>query len=556
MNFKTQTHIPPKLRNTGSYRAIAEVYGKGWERPKFENDLDIREILYGPPRVIRRREDFRPYQEFMVQKILELDSVLIGAEMGLGKTAACLAAFDELLTDKVVRKVLVIAPINVAENTWPEEMGVWDFARKRKHAIVTGDEIQRIASLKEDADFYFINRENVAWLVEFLTSKKKWFFDAIIYDEVSRLKSGRKRTKPTVRKDGTVSERKLSEFGSLTMIRNKVKKFVGLSGTPTPNGIIDLWGPMYMIDRGERLGRSKTKFLQRWFSHNRWTHDWTPHEHSRDDILDKCSDVFFSLKTKDYLKLPPLIARDHLVELPERARKLYETMERDMCLEEFDVEAVNRGVLANKLLQMANGSLYVDEGEAKHLHNAKLDALASIVTEAQGAPILCAYSFQFDIPQILKRFPKARLYEGPKDKRDWDRGKIPLLLTHPASVGHGMNFQHGGNISVWYGLTWSLELYLQFIARLWRSGQEADSVYLHRIVARNTVDFRLLDVLSSKDADMAKVMHAVRANVDVAHALQQVKDETGLHQGQLDKVFADVVRGHRRRADRRQLELL
>ena len=336
----------------------------------------------------------------------------------------------------------------------------------------------------------------------------------LVYDEARRLASGRKRTRPVQRKDGTLGLKRMSEFGTLARMRYKFKRVVLLSGTPTPEGVIDLWGPLYIIDKGQRLGTSKSAFLQRWFRKGYDGYTWEPFDHSERQIMRIIRPVFFSLKEADYLKLPPLITRDHHVELPQRAREQYDRFASEMVLEEFDLEAVNGGVLTNKLLQMANGSVYLDDKSAKRIHDAKLDVLESIMEENYGKSVLVAYSFQFDKEEIRKRFKYVRVFGDTKnDLRDWNAGKIRMLLTHPASAGHGMNFQFGGHTGVWYGLPWSLELYLQFRKRLHRSGQEAAAVVLHRILAKYTADDAVATALDFKGARQDRITDAVKVHL-------------------------------------------
>ena len=344
----------------------------------------------------------------------------------------------------------------------------------------------------------------------------------IVYDEASRLQAGRKRTKPRKRADGSRPVRRLTELGILERVRFKTKKIVELSGTPSPNGLISLWGPIYAIDGGKRLGTSITAYKRRWFREDRWTNKVEPFPHSRREILGALDDIFFSLRAEDYLDLPPMIEVDHKVDLTPKEMDGYRKFEREAALEVVGrwgepevIEAVNNGVLTGKLLQYANGALYREDGSAHSIHNHKLDVLDSIVEEAMGTPILVAYSFRFDREAILKRFPWARLYgSDSNDMRDWNEGKIRMLVTHPASAGHGLNFQKGSNIAVWYGLTWSLEFYLQFIKRLHRQGQKADRVFLHRILTRGTADIDVLRALIRKGATQDDITSAVKARLE------------------------------------------
>lgn len=477
------------------------------------HDLAALELIDGPPKRIFSFTDFRVYQKWMAKLILLLPAVFLAAEMGLGKTAAVLKAIRQLLDLGEVKKILIVAPIKVADYTWPEEIAKWAFARDLTFSVITGNEDERRIAVRQDVEIHIINRENLVWLQRYWG--RRWPYDMLVYDEASRLKQGNKRTKGNVREDGSKTGKRVSEFGILRKMRWSFKKVVLLSGTPAPNGLIDLWGPIFIIDLGKRLGTSKTKFLERWFKQNKYNYKIEPHDWSEDEIMEKIDDVFFSLKEEDYLTLPPRIDVDHWIDLPPKAMELYRRMERDMVLAEFDAEAVNNGVLTNKLLQIANGSVYDMAGKAHRIHDEKLDVLDSIMAEAAGRPVLLAYEFQFDADAIRKRFPYARFFgESKYDKRDWDDGKIKLLVTHPASAGHGLNLQFGGNIMVWYGLTWSLELYLQFIKRLHRSGQLADRVFLHRILARRTADEAMAGLLTVKGTTQDRITDAVKAHVE------------------------------------------
>jgi len=492
-------------------------------RPKLLFDTEARELLWGPPSKALTRDDMRSFQRWMAQLIIDNPAVYLGAEMGLGKTGAVLLALTVLLNAEIITNPLIVAPLNVAENTWPDEIATWGFARHLTYRVVTGTEAQRIAALQYPAQITIVNRENLVWLHEHLTSRG-FRYDMLIYDEARRLAGGSKRTKGNVRKDGTKSPNLLSEFGTLRKMRFRFKKVVELSGTPTPQGLVDLWGPIFLLDEGKRLGTSKTDFLNRWFVTNKYDYKVEPHAWSEAEIMERVGDVFFSLREEDYLTLPPLLVDDRKAYLPQAAMEKYRRLERDMVLAEHDIEAVNSGVLTGKLLQLANGSLYLDKdnpanvdakGASVRVHDAKLDVLESIMAEASGAPVLVAYSFKFDVEAIKRRFPKVRIFgEGPNDTKDWNAGKIGMMLTHPASAGHGMNFQHGGNIAVWYGLTWSLELYLQFIKRLHRQGQKQDRVILHRILAAGTMDEKLVEVLGIKGATQDRITNAVRVHAE------------------------------------------
>ena len=449
----------------------------------------------------------------MGTKAVDLPFVYLAAEMGLGKTGSSLWASTKWIDLGIAKKPLVVAPLYVAANTWPEEMAVWEFTRGLRYSVITGNEEQRLWAANRDADVYIINRENLRWLYRtFLGTKFDW--DALIYDEASRLKAGKKRTKPNERKDGTVSQSALSEFGTLAKMRHRFARLALLSGTPAPNGLEDLWGPLYIMDGGKRLGSSKKAFYDRWFNYNQWKRTYSPHPHAEREIMSRIRDVFFSLRSEDYIELPPLVVRDRIVDLGATAMAKYKRLEREMLLEEYDIEALTQGVLVNKLLQLCNGSLYREEEDPVRIHDAKLHALESIVEESGGKPLLVAYSYEFDKAAIQRKFRYARVFgESKNDLSDWNDGKIKMLLVHPASAGHGLNFQHGSNIAVWYGLNWSLELYQQFVKRLHRRGQKELRVFMYRILARNTADMRVVEVLDQKASKQDDIMDAVKARV-------------------------------------------
>jgi SNF2 family DNA or RNA helicase len=477
-------------------------------------DLEAIELMIGPPEVIRGIKDFRPYQTWMVDLIMRKKAVYLGVDMGMGKTTVCLLAIRRLLDAQRISKVLIVAPLEVAKNTWPGEIAVWRFSRSLRYSVIVGDAEQRKRALEKDVPIHIINRENLVWLYKTL-GPKRWDYDALIYDEASRLKQGRKRTQLKKKKGGKrPSGRNLSEFGVLSRMRYAFKKVVELSGTPSPNGLHDLWGPIYILDKGKRLGESKTAFEQRWFDVSPYDYSVTPLPHAEGEIMGAISDVFFSLRSEDYLDLPPLVISDVKVKLDQISMKRYRFFERECAFTDWDVEAVNRGVLTNKLLQMANGSVYETDKTEKEIHDLKIDALDRIVSEANGKPMLVAYSFKFDLRRLRKKYPRARVYgEGDNDLRDWNAGKIQMLLVHPMSAGHGLNFQHGGNIAVWFGLTWSLELYRQFVKRLHRSGQKAERVFMYRIIAENTVDEDVLSVLDDKGATQDRITERVRVRL-------------------------------------------
>lgn len=413
-----------------------------------------------------------------------------------------------------VNKALVIAPIRVAEDTWLRESLKWDHLEGLRISKVLGTAQQRIKALETPADVYVINRENVTWLVEHLGSR--WDFDMVILDELSSFKNaGAKR------------------FKSLRKVIKRASYVVGLTGTPAPNGYIDLWPQIYLIDGGQRLGKTLTEFRRRFFHPGRGkghvVYEWLINTGAKEEIDRLLSDICLSMSKEDWLEMPDLIFNDVIVKMDSKARKLYDEFEKEkvlpllegMVIEEVEdadnfVAGTTAAALNNKLLQMANGSVYDDEGGVFHIHDAKLDALEEIVESNPGQPLLVFYAYKHDLERIKTRFADAvTLNEG--DTQDiisrWNAGKIPMLLCHPASAGHGLNLQEGGHIAVWFGLTWNLELYQQANARLHRQGQE-HSVIIHHIVCENTQDERVIRALQQKDVTQRSLLDALKHYLD------------------------------------------
>lgn len=481
---------------------------------------------------MRQLDDLRDYQRDLADRLFadfgKKPGALLAVEMALGKTATTATVARWLLDCFLVRKVLVIAPLRVAQKTWPDEFGEWEHLAPlhwKSLCGTIGQKVtpkQRTAWLREFLDdpkseIAIINRENVVWLYNTLQEWGiEWPFDCIIYDESSRLKEGKKRT-------GT---KNLSEFGALVKARKHVDYLLELTGTPAPKGVIDLWGQISLIDFGERLGTTKSAFLQRWFDsfqigQNFAARKYVPKPHAEREILDRIADLTYSLKAKDYVKLPPVMTIPDLppvwVDLSPKEMKTYRRFARELALEEHDIQAENQGVLAFKLLQYANGAVYRQDPnddtlprEVVEIHDRKLAALESVIEGIGGENLLVAYSFKFDLAKIKKRFKFAREATEPGALDAWNRGEVPLLLAHPASIGHGMNLQFGGHHCAWYGVTASLELYQQFNARLPRPGQEAEKVFIHHILARGTFDERILGVLEQRDATQERITEAVK----------------------------------------------
>jgi len=443
------------------------------------------------------------YQKIAIEKTINLPAVGLFLEMGLGKTVSTLTAIQELLYDYFeVSKVLVIAPLRVAQSTWSGEIEKWDHLQGLRLAKVLGSEKQRIGALHHPADIYIINRENTEWLVDYYG--RKWPFDMVIIDELSSFKNPRSK-----------------RFRALRKVRPLIKRIVGLTGTPAPNGLMDLWSQIYLLDQGERLGKTLTGYRNRYFDPGRRNQnivfEWIPKPFAEEAIYEKISDICVSMKAEDWLQLPGRIDNVLEIELPEKAKSQYKQLEKDLILPlvDSDVTAANAAVLANKLLQMANGAIYDEFGEAKEIHSAKLDALEEVVEAANGKPVMVAYAYKHDLGRIRKRLKKynPRTLDSDQDVQDWNAGKIQVLLLHPASGGHGLNLQTGGNIIVWFGLTWSLEYYQQTRARLYRQGQ-TERVIIHHIVAKGTMDENVLKVLTGKAATQNDLMEAVKARIE------------------------------------------
>ena len=449
---------------------------------------------------------FKPhsYQEYAIDKIIELPAVGLFMDMGMGKTVSTLTAVLELLFDYFeVSKVLVIAPLRVADTTWTDEIDKWEHLGELKVAKVLGSKEDRSKALSKQADIYVINRENVSWLVE--RYKERWPFDMIVVDELSSFKSPKSK-----------------RFKDLKKVLPYIKRIVGLTGTPAPNSLLYLWPQLYLLDRGERLGKTLTSYREKYFlpdkrnQHIVYTYKLRPF--ADQEIHKKISDICISLSAKDYLDLPERIDNIIKVKLEDRIIKQYKEFEKQKLLElkDTDITAATAGVVVGKLLQMANGQIYDDEGQVHMIHDAKLEALSEIIENVNGQPVLVFYNFKHDYDSLIRRFKKLepKTLQTGQDIKDWNEGKTKILLAHPASVGHGLNLQAGGNIIIWYGLTWSLELYQQANARLYRQGQK-NSVIIHHLVAEGTVDEHVMEVLQTKDKGQSTLLEAVKAKVQV-----------------------------------------
>ncbi|HEM3030219.1 DEAD/DEAH box helicase [Streptococcus suis] len=427
-------------------------------------------------------------------------------DMGMGKTATTLSAVNELMFDRFeVTMVLVIAPLRVANTVWSDEIEQWSELRHLRYSKIVGTPKQRKVALQRDADIYIVNRENLPWLVEQCSPYFKW--DMVVIDELSSFKSWQSK-----------------RFKAFMAMRPYMKRIVGLTGTPSSNGLMDLFAEFKVIDGGERLGRFIGEFRSRYFEEGRRNgnivYEYIPMDYAECQIQDKISDITISMKALDYLDMPELISTKKLVRMSEKEKEKYSQFKKEYVLSELDgleVTAANAASLTNKLVQLSNGAVYSDDHKVVSLHEQKLDALEDILESANGEPVLVAYWFKHDLARIMGRLEKlkvkSRVLKTEEDIREWNKGNVPVGLLHPAGAGHGLNLQKGGHHLVWFGLTWSLELYQQTNARLWRQGQEAETVVIQHIVTEGTIDEEILKALENKDAQQERLIEAVKAQV-------------------------------------------
>lgn len=439
------------------------------------------------------------YQTFAADFILEHPVSAILLDMGLGKSVIALTAiFDLTLDSFLIRKVLVIAPLRVARDTWSAEIEKWDHLRGLTYTVAVGNEHERKAALMQRAQVYIINRENVEWLVS--KSGLPFNYDMVVVDELSSFKSHQAK-----------------RFKYLLKVRPGVKRIVGLTGTPSSNGLMDLWAEFRLLDLGQRLGRFIGQYRSAFFEPDKRNaqviFSYKPKPGAEAAIYRQISDITISMKGSDYLTLPDLVFNEVPVRMSESEMRKYRTMKEDMVLslKGKEIDAVNAAALSGKLLQMANGAVYDDDHGVAYLHDRKLDALEDLIEAANGKPVLIAYWYKHDLERIQKRFPSEKLDTAESITR-WNNGEIPVAVIHPASAGHGLNLQAGGSTLIWFGLTWSLELYLQTNARLWRQGQK-DTVVIHHIAAKGTIDEQVMKALRTKDKTQSALIDAVKANL-------------------------------------------
>ena len=451
--------------------------------------------------------EFKPhdYQKYAIEFIESHPIAAVILQMGLGKTVCTLTAIEHLIYDTFeVSKVLIVAPLRVAKVTWSDEIDKWDHLSHLTYSVAVGSEKERLSALKKKADLYMINRENLQWLIE--KSGLPFDYDMVVLDELSSFKSWQSK-----------------RFRAFMKVRPKVQRVVGLTGTPSSNGLMDLFAEFKCLDMGERLGRFITQYRNAFFIPDRMNgqvvYSYKPRPFAEEEIYRRIGDITISMKALDHLKMPELIENRYPVYMDDGEKQQYESMKKDLILPYLENEAItaaNAAALSGKLCQMANGAVYSDEGSVVHIHDRKLDALEDIIEAAQG-PILLCYWFKHDLERITKKLDELKVeyarISSDGSIRMWNEGKFQVGLIHPASAGHGLNLQAGGNHIVWFGLTWSLELLEQTNARLWRQGQRAETVVVQYLVTAGTIEERILDAISKKEKDQNALIDAVKAEL-------------------------------------------
>ena len=447
------------------------------------------------------------YQTFAADFIEAHPITAVFLDMGLGKTSITLTALNDLLFDSFeVSRILVVAPLRVARDTWGAEIEKWDHLHGLIYSVAVGNESERLAALKSKADIYIINRENVQWLV--LESGIPFDYDMVVVDELSSFKNHQAK-----------------RFRALMKVRPGVKRIVGLTGTPSGNGLMDLFAEFKLLDMGQRLGRFIGQYRNAYFQPDKRNgqviFSYKPLPGAEEQIYSKISDITISMRATDHLKMPELVTSEYEVRLSDTEWERYEELKKDLVLRlpDGDVTAANAASLSGKLSQMANGAVYSDSETVIRIHDRKLDALEDIIEAANGKPLLVAYWYRHDLERITERLhnlkvPASRL-DTDESIRRWNAGEIPVALIHPASAGHGLNLQSGGSTLMWFGLTWSLELYQQTVARLWRQGQTAETVVVQHIIAEGTIDERIMQALSEKDTTQSALIDAVKADLEI-----------------------------------------
>ena len=445
------------------------------------------------------------YQKYAIDYIETHPFAAVLLDMGLGKTSITLTAIGDLLFDSFeVHRVLVIAPLRVARDTWSAELQKWDHLHSLNYSVVVGSEPERKAALMRKADIYIINRENVQWLIE--KSGMPFHFDMVVIDALSSFKNHQSK-----------------RFKALMQMRPRIKRVVGLTGTPASNGLMDLWAEFKVIDLGKRLGRFITHYRQEYFvpdaMNGQIVYSYRPKPGAEQDIYLKISDITISMKSTDHLTMPKLISSEYRVYLNQGERDAYAEMKKQFILDlpDGEISAANAAALSGKLSQMANGAIYDDAGNTVLIHDRKLDALEDIIEAANGKPLLVAYWFKHDLERIQERLRKLNVsyqeIQSSDSIRNWNARRLQVGLLHPAAAGHGLNLQAGGSHLIWFGLTWSLELYQQTNARLWRQGQQSETVVIQHLITKGTIDERILKALTQKEQTQTALMQAVKAEL-------------------------------------------
>ncbi|MCI8940279.1 MAG: DEAD/DEAH box helicase [Dorea sp.] len=459
---------------------------------------------------------FKPhdYQRYCIQRLISEPVLGLFLDMGLGKTVITLTAVNDLRYNRFqISKVLVIAPKKVAEDTWSREAGKWDHLKLLRIVPVLGSQAKRVRAINSPGDVFVLSRDNVQWLVDYY--RNGWPFDMVVIDELSSFKNHRAK-----------------RFKKLNMVRSHISRIVGLTGTPAPNGLIDLWAQIYLLDQGKRLGRTITRYREDYFtpaSRNRDTiFAYEPLPDADRAIQEQIQDICISLSAKDYLDLPERIDNIRYVKLDAKARKAYDEMEKELLLEVDgeEIDAASAAVLSNKLLQICNGAVYSSDKQAVEIHDNKIEAFRELIEASQGKPVLVFYNFQHDKERIMKCLAKSRLRVGELKSRDmigrWNRKELDILLAHPASAAYGLNLQAGGSTIVWFGLNWSLELYQQANARLHRQGQE-ENVVIHHLVVEDSRDQDVMEALADKGATQDKLLQSLKARIRKIREKEQGK---------------------------------
>ncbi|WP_018694522.1 DEAD/DEAH box helicase [Algicola sagamiensis] len=442
------------------------------------------------------RDMLHPYQHRSVDFIKHTPFCALWVDMGLGKTVSTLTAIADFIADFEVSRVLIIAPLRVAQHTWPSEIHNWKHTQHLSFEVISGTPQARMEKLYRDTDIHLINRELVPWLVDVF--KKEWPYDMVVIDESSSFKSYQAK-----------------RFKALKKTLPRLHRMVQLTGTPASNGLMDIWTQIFLLDKGERLGKTISKYRLTYFNQDYMGYNWTLREGAEDAIYEKLQDICLTLSAEDYLDLPKRV--DNVIPIPlgQKQKRQYQDLERDflLLLEEAEIEAVSAAALSGKLLQFCNGALYIDEaGRYEEIHTLKIDALKEIIEDANG-PVLVAYNYKSDLARLKKAFPEAQtLDKSNRTIERWNEGKIDILLAHPASAGHGLNLQQGGSIIVWFGLNWSLELYQQFNGRLHRQGQ-TKPVIIHHLAVEDSVDMSLLKALAYKNTTQKALLDALKTDM-------------------------------------------